>query len=159
MPTLSLDKLAENTEYNEEGKMKFHRAVTKTLKAVAVALGLEDSEYSIRSNKGGIAVSGEITLHADFLYVQVSKSVMRSGATILVRACNGQKDYSGLQNNYARAEDIVDPARFVEFLKKNSGLFAGLQPEYLAFANKHHLGLNIPPAPVGRSGGLSPSPR
>jgi hypothetical protein len=44
------------------------------LKALADALRLSSGEFDLRSNKGGIAVSGEVTLHGDDLYVQVSQS-------------------------------------------------------------------------------------
>ena len=43
----------------------------------------------------GTAVSGEITLHGDHLYVQVSQSALGSHSGILFRTCKGRKDYVG----------------------------------------------------------------
>lgn len=86
--------------YNEEAKSRFHRAGKKALKKIAEALDLSPDQYDIRSNKGGIAVSGEITLHTDSLYIQISESSMGRGTEILYRSCKGRKDYCGGSNNF-----------------------------------------------------------
>ena len=55
--------------YDPEAKRLFHILTRRQLLALAVALGLGECDYDLRSNQAGIAVSGEITLHADRLYV------------------------------------------------------------------------------------------
>lgn len=87
--------------YDHDAKQRFHRAAKRQLKALAACLRLKPSEYDLRSNMGGIAVSGEITLHSDNLYVQVDQSVMGSDKGILIRTCKGRKDYVGGQNHFA----------------------------------------------------------
>ena len=53
--------------YNEPAKRKFHSQGRAKLQALAKALALPSNTYDIRHNKGGIAVSGEITLHHDLV--------------------------------------------------------------------------------------------
>ena len=53
--------------YDPEAKRLFHCHARAQLLKLAEALGLEPGEFDLRSNEGGIAVSGEITLHADRL--------------------------------------------------------------------------------------------
>lgn len=89
--------------YNEDNKITFHKQSTAMLKALAGKLGLNAGEYSIRSNKAGIAVSGEITLHSDSLYIQFSQS--RQGC-FLWRTCNGRKDYCGGPNRWMKWEEL-----------------------------------------------------
>jgi hypothetical protein len=62
--------------YDAKAKRLFHRHARAQLLKLAEALGLQPGEYDLRSNEAGIAVSGEITLHADRLYVQASQSAM-----------------------------------------------------------------------------------
>ncbi len=87
--------------YDEGAKREFHRHARRQLQLLADALGLPPGSYDIRSNLGGIAVSGEIILHADHLYVQVSQSAMGHDSGVLFRTCEGRKDYVGGRNHYA----------------------------------------------------------
>jgi hypothetical protein len=65
--------------YDPGAKRQFHRHAQRQLKLLAAALDLTEEEYDLRSNEGGIAISGEIILHADWLYVQVSQSAVGTG--------------------------------------------------------------------------------
>lgn len=49
--------------YEPDRKRRFHSAVRIRLRHLAKELGFAASSFDVRSNKGGIAVSGEITLH------------------------------------------------------------------------------------------------
>jgi hypothetical protein len=60
--------------YDASRKRRFHRQVRQRLKHLAEELGWPPDSYDLRSNPGGIAVSGEITLHHERVYVQVSQS-------------------------------------------------------------------------------------
>jgi len=84
--------------YNNEPKMKFHRLGKKVAKRIADALGLPAGSYDIRSNLGGIAVSGEVTLHGEDIYIQFSAPTY-SDFGIMYRSCKGRKDYTGGSNN------------------------------------------------------------
>jgi hypothetical protein len=104
--------------YNPEAKAQFLKMARQLAKLTADALGLEAGERDIRVNKAGIAVSGEVTLHSDSLYVQFGQSMM--GGTFLCRSCNGRKDYTGGMNNFYRWDNLRDFGRFIEFLKSIS---------------------------------------
>lgn len=57
--------------YDSDQKRAFHATGRKRLKALADALGFRPDSFDLRSNQGGIAVSGEVTLHHFALYVQI----------------------------------------------------------------------------------------
>jgi hypothetical protein len=92
-----------------EAKRAFHSRARRQLKQLAEALGLPPGSYDLRSNQGGIAVSGEVTLHADRLYVQASQSAMGHDYGILVRTCRDRKDYCGGPNNFASLDLLNRP--------------------------------------------------
>ena len=87
--------------YNEAQKRSFHATGRNRLKALATALRLEPGSFDIRSNLGGVAVSGEVTLHGEHLYVQICQPATGADSGILIRACKGRKDYTGGPNNFA----------------------------------------------------------
>ena len=86
-------------------------------RALAATLNLGDDQYDLRSNEAGIAVSGEITLHADRLYVQVSQSSMGSDSGILFRSCDGRRDYVGGVNNFAPLDLLHQPTQLARRIK------------------------------------------
>jgi hypothetical protein len=71
--------------YNPGVKQRFHAAARARLRRLARILGFEPATFDLRSNPGGIAVSGEITLHHDHLYLQVSQPASRTDSGILIR--------------------------------------------------------------------------
>jgi len=96
--------------YYPEHKRLFHRNARRQLQKLAAALGLGPGDFDLRSNKGGIAVSGEVTLHADRLYVQASQPATGSNTGILFRSCEGRRDYIGGLNHFASLDLLHDPA-------------------------------------------------
>ncbi len=82
---------------------------------LARELGLPRGSTEIRSNKGGIAVSGEIILHHETLYLQVSQSSFGGG--ILYRSCKGRKDFCGGVNHFADVALLDDPPRLAALLR------------------------------------------
>jgi hypothetical protein len=104
--------------YNGEAKRVFHAKARRQLKKLADALGLPPDGYDLRSNKGGIAVSGEITLHADRLYVQASQPATGSDTGILFRTCEGRKDYHGGPNNFTSLDLLNQPAELARRIKE-----------------------------------------
>jgi hypothetical protein len=128
MPTTDkqyVDMLCKEASYDYEAKKNFHRAAKTLLKRLAERLDKTggpgtDTGYGvrdpIRSNQGGIAVSGEVTLHYDRLYVQVSQR-FASSAGVMFRECKSRKDYSGGYNNFATFAMLCnteDMARLIE---------------------------------------------
>lgn len=99
----------KSVAYDAEAKRVFHSRARSQLRRIAIALGLEPGSYDLRSNLAGIAVSGEITLHGDHLYVQVSQSAMGYHSGILFRTCKGRKDYVGGPNNFASLDLLNRP--------------------------------------------------
>jgi len=100
----TLAKLQDVHAYTIEGaqrKAKTHTSGRAFLRQLVADLGLPPAEYSIRSNKGGMAVSGEVTLHTDRIYVQIMESCIGArGLHALYRSCKSQRDYSGGTNNW-----------------------------------------------------------
>ncbi len=97
----------KSCSYDEQQKKRFHTIARSRLKSLASELGLEPGSYDIRSNKAGIAVSGEITLHHERTYIQVGQFGLSSGHGILIRTCKGRKDYTGGPNHFV-ALDMLD---------------------------------------------------
>lgn len=112
--------LVENIDgYTNEGQSRkdaFHSAGKKFLRMLAEIIGLTKGEFDIRSNVGGIAGSGEVTLHGESIYVQLSESFMHRGVSILYRTCDGRKDYSGGFNRWMKMSDLQDENALDRFL-------------------------------------------
>lgn len=89
----------------QERKDRFHADGKKFLRALAKELGV-DGACDISSNKAGIAVSGEVMLHADHLYVQLFDD--RDGVRILYRDCKHRKDHTGGQNRYVTIRQMLE---------------------------------------------------
>lgn len=94
----------QNVAYNLEAKKKFHKQAEKVLRKLAKLLGYQKNDYDLRHNEGGIAVSGEITLHSNNLYVQLSQSVVSSG--FMWRTCKGKTDYTGNRNYWTTWDQL-----------------------------------------------------
>lgn len=94
--------------YNADNKARFHSMGRARLRQLAKEMDLPPGSYDIRSNKAGIAVSGEITLHHERVYVRVSQSCMGNHHGILIRSCKGRKDYTGGMNNFASLAMLED---------------------------------------------------
>ena len=74
--------------------------------------------YDLRSNQAGIAVSGEIILHSDHLYVQVSQLAMGHRSGVLFRNCKGRKDYVGGPNNFASLDLLNRPDELAHWIRE-----------------------------------------
>lgn len=105
------------TDEDAQRKERFHRDAHEFLRSLAKALELPAGSYAIRSNRGGCAVSGEVTLHAEHLYVQLFETFTRRGITILYRSCESRQDYTGGRNHFAHPEDLKsDSVAQAEFI-------------------------------------------
>jgi len=103
--------------YYPEQKRLFHRNARRQLQKLAAALGFKPGEYDVRSNKGGIAVSGEIVMHTDRLYVQASQPATGSNTGILFRSCEGRRDYIGGPNHFASLDLLHEPAALATLIR------------------------------------------
>jgi len=111
--------------YDTDAKRRFHRHARAQLLKLAEALGLELHEYDLRCNEGGIAVSGEITLHADHLYVQASQPATRADTGILFRSCAGRRDYTGGRNNFASLDLLHRPDELATLIRRHVSVEGG----------------------------------
>lgn len=97
--------------YSDSGacaKEAMHKQGKTFLRKLAAELGLEKGAYDVRSNMGGIAVSGEVTLHSDDLYVQIYESCTSAGVQMLYRTCDSRKDYCGHQNHTVTMQSFAE---------------------------------------------------
>jgi hypothetical protein len=108
--------------YDAEAKRAFHDQTRRRLRELATALGLSRDECDLRSNLAGIAVSGEITLHGDRIYVQVSQSVTGPDSGILFRTCEDRQDYVGGANNFASLDLLHRPRELARLIKEKCGV-------------------------------------
>ena len=95
--------------YDADAKRALHAEARKALRLLADALGLAAGSFDIRICAGGPAVAGEVILHADRLYVQVSVGSF-GGHDVMFRRCRDRSDYCGERNHWARIEELLDPA-------------------------------------------------
>ena len=99
-----------NLTYDAETKDVAHKKAMRLLRHFARhVLNLPDEKFTVRSNKAGPAVSGEVTLHTEpfpdcprGIYIMISQG---SPNTILYRGCDGRNDYTGYRNNHAGMSD------------------------------------------------------
>ena len=98
----------QSCAYDDSQKRCFHATGLKRLRALAKSLGFVPSSFDVRSNSGGIAVSGEVTLHHEQIYVQVSQPATCADTGILIRRCKGRKDYVGGRNHFAPLSMLDD---------------------------------------------------
>ena len=94
--------------YDPEVKQRFHTAARARLRRLATTLGFPSGSFDLRSNPGGIAVSGEITLHHEDVYIQVCQPATGTDSGILIRSCQGRRDYSGGRNHFAALRLLDD---------------------------------------------------
>lgn len=90
----------KSCSYDEEQKRRFHATARSRLKKLATELRLSPGSFEVRSNRAGVAVSGEITLHHENFYLQVCQFGLSSGHGILIRTCKGRRDYAGGPNHF-----------------------------------------------------------
>ena len=110
-----------------ERKAAFHRAARRGLQDLADGLGLARGTYEIRSNKGGPAVSGEVTLHGENVYVQASQPfASRNG--LLVRTCDGRRDFTGGHNNLLPLRNLDDTSALVAAVRRIQPALAPVGP-------------------------------
>lgn len=105
-------------------KNRLHTDGKKVLKILAKKLYLQPGDYEIRSNKGGIAVAGEITLHANTIYIQIQDSFLGEGLQIMFRRTNGRKDFVGQVNTFASLHALLDVDQLCERMRRVSGVLS-----------------------------------
>src|ERR1700693_4764539 len=100
--------------YDPEVKQRFHTTAGARLRRRATTLGFPSGSFDLRSNPGGIAVSGEITLHHDDVYIQVCQPATGTDSGILIRSCQGSRDYTGGRKHFAPLRLLDDTPTLAE---------------------------------------------
>lgn len=88
--------LTSHSHYNSELKEEYRKLGRKVLKVLAEIMGLQKGEFEIRWNPGGIAVSGDHTLHTDWFYLALHDNL--GSSWFYYRTCTSRQDYTGGQN-------------------------------------------------------------
>jgi hypothetical protein len=103
--------------YMHDGSTKeyFKRHALAFLRQLAKDVGLAEGTYDVRFNTGGIAVSGDATLHHEHVYISFNADGICPG--ILYRTCKGRKDYSGGVNRWQDWVRLVSTEGYTEFVE------------------------------------------
>ncbi len=109
---------SKDCAYDEAQKQRFHTTARTRLRHLVAALGFAPGSFDLCSNKAGVAVSGEITLHHEAVYIQVSQSALGGGMGILIRTCRGRRDYTGGANNWATLRLLDDIASLAAMVRR-----------------------------------------
>lgn len=104
--------------YDDAAKRVFHAEGRAAMRRLAEALALDPKAYEVRSNRGGAAVSGEITLHADEVWVRLSLVGFGQDNEVVFRRVNGRDDHCGDRNHTASINELLAPDRFAERLRR-----------------------------------------
>jgi len=88
-------------------KEEYRKLGRKILKHIATEMGLNKGEFDIRWNPGGIACSGDHTLHTDKVYVALHDNL--GSGWFYWRTVTGRKDYRGGANQIVQFQDFTAP--------------------------------------------------
>jgi hypothetical protein len=88
----------------------FHQKGRAALRALAKELWLPSKSFDIRSSPGGVAVSGEIILHGESVYIQISQPATGADSGVLIRSCSARRDYEGGRNTSCPCRCLDEPA-------------------------------------------------
>lgn len=105
---------SEFNAYSDAGsklKALMHSKGKTLMREIAKRMDPDFGDFTVRSNSGGIAVSGEVTLHAEHLYVMLSDSSTGQGLQMMYRSCASRKDCVGAQNNWVKLSDFSQEDR------------------------------------------------
>jgi tRNA A37 N6-isopentenylltransferase MiaA len=93
-------------------KATFHAEAKRALRRLAEALGLENGAYDVRSELGHPASSGEITLEAAEVQIQVALWPMATNREVTFRRIGTGKLH------WASVHELLTPARFAARLRR-----------------------------------------
>lgn len=88
-----------------EAKAAMHSQGRAFLRKLAAALDPYIGHYTVRSNQGGTAGSGEVTLHSADLYVQIHSQ--RTGLSLMYRSCDSAQDCCGHTNHFVPMSEFA----------------------------------------------------
>lgn len=98
--------LTSGASYDERKKNIYRNLGRKLLKRLVEIMGLQKGEYDLRWNPGGIAVSGDHTLHTDWFYLSLDDNL--GSGWFYYRTVKGRKDYSGGPNIIVTWQNLLE---------------------------------------------------
>lgn len=104
--------------FDEAAKRVFHHEGRQAMRRLAEALGLDPGSYDVRSDKGGVAISGDITLHGEEVWVRLSLGPFGPDHEVAFRKVRGRDDHCGDRNRWASIQELLAPDRFAERLRR-----------------------------------------
>lgn len=107
--------LTSNAAYDRDLKDRYRKLGRKILRFIVQELGLQKGEYEIRWNPGGIACSGNHTLHTDKFYLALHDNL--GFGSFYWRICQGRRDYTGGHNRNIQWTELKQKG-FVPLLKQ-----------------------------------------
>lgn len=102
-------------EYDPAAKEQFHHDAREAVQRLAVALGLAEGTYEVRSFMGTVADSGYVILAARDLAVMVRVGARFEGREVAYRAVLGDVEQA---NRYAGMADLLRADRFAIRLRR-----------------------------------------
>lgn len=87
-------------------KERYRKLGRKILSALAKHMKLQRGEYDIRWNPGGVACSGDHTLHANWFYLALHDNC--GLGQFYFRTCKGRKDYCGGANQIVYWNQLIE---------------------------------------------------
>ena len=140
------------SDVGAQRKKSMHLAGMRFMRLLAQELGMQQGSFDVRSNKGGVAVSGEVTLHGEYLYVQMSESpVGDKGACLMYRRCKGRGDFTGGPNGFISMELLRHPQKQASFLSHCKALMG---PKHASEMEAVEIAKSVP-APCISAGHIS----
>jgi hypothetical protein len=106
--------------YSDEAakeKEEFLSLCRSYAKMIVKELGLTPEQYEIRTNRAGVAVSGDVHLHTDSLYVAFEQTCLGNDWGYMYRSCKGKKDYTGGYNRWMKWENLINVQGVVTVFK------------------------------------------
>ncbi len=122
-PTL-LTLARRGVSYDDAAKRAFHSEGRTAMRRLAEALQLAKAGFEVRSQRAGPACSGEITLHGEEVWVQLSLGALGPDRELMYRRVRGRDDHIGGRNRFASIRDLLSPDRFAGRLRRELQLSA-----------------------------------
>ena len=96
-------------------KNEYKKLGRRILKYIAEKMALTPDQYDIRWNPGGIACSGDSTLHTDKVYVALHDNC--GSGWFYWRTVKGRRDFTGGPNQIVRWDDFCEPEGMVNLIR------------------------------------------
>ena len=95
--------------HDTKARDRWHRLARRVVRVLGEHMGLERSEYDMRTDKGGSEfVPGVTILHSQTLYVRLEISGFARDIGFMYKRCNGRKDIIGASCQYMKWESLLN---------------------------------------------------